>query len=201
MTFHQMLKNASFYFRMLNSHLLLRPIPNWAAISISSIFKRESWGSPSLQNYILCLLYFRWESEAGQQRATCPIDISNWLGHSTSATEGQQKVQQSPCCYWGFAVPAPPHQDSKLISRWQGDSEEAETQLVDPFQSKPFYNSMILVFLDLMHGTVLFNVCKARPNCCFEGTRKAALGPAACASCKDVIFKACKLASVVSRHR
>lgn len=120
MTFHQMLKNASFYFRMLNSHLLLRPMPNWAAISISSIFKRESWGSPSLQNYILCLLYFRWESEAGQQRATCPIDISNWLGHSTSATEGQQKVQQSPCCYWGFAVPAPPHQDSKLISRWQG---------------------------------------------------------------------------------
>lgn len=111
------------------------------------------------------------------------------------------KVQQSPCCYWGFAVPAPPHQDSKLISRWQGGSEEAETQLVDPFQSKPFYNSMILVFLDLMHGTVLFNVCKARPNCCFEGTRKAALGPAACASCKDVIFKACKLASVVSRHR
>lgn len=90
MTFHQMLKNASFYFRMLNSHLLLRPMPNWAAISISSIFKRESWGSPSLQNYILCLLYFRWESEAGQQRATCPIDISNWLGHSTSATEGQQ---------------------------------------------------------------------------------------------------------------
>lgn len=106
MTFHQMLKNASFYFRMLNSHLLLRPIPNWAAIGISSIFKRESWGSPSLQNYILCLLYFRWESEAGQQRATCPIDISNWLGRSTSTTEGQQSAAES-LLLLGFCGPCP----------------------------------------------------------------------------------------------
>lgn len=200
MTFHQMLKSTSFHFGILNSHLLLCPIPNWPAISTSSIFKWESlksfgWGSTSLQNYILCLIYQTgdWGLAAGSHMSHRNLHLAQTphICHSGATS----KVQQSPCCHWGFAIPAPPHQDIKLISRWQGSSEEA-----DPFQSKLLYDSIILVFLDLMHKRLLFNVCKASPNCCFEGKGKAALEPAVYASCKHIIFKACKLASAVSRH-